>query len=456
MERISTGNPELDRILHGGLPKNSINVVMGLPGSGKTILAEQLAFANCREQRPVLYLTTLSEPLAKVIAYLQEFSFADVERVGSHVIYDSLVDVLQAGTERLSEHMRGLIQSHRPRVIIIDSFKAIAELVPPAAWRRTVFDLAGLLTAYDTTSLWVGEYGAKAASVGLVEFAVADGILELHREQTGSRDDRYLRVAKLRGSGFLDGKHSFTISPDGLRVFPRLVSPPAAAQYQPLGERLLTGISGLDEMIESGWLRGTSTLLAGPSGAGKTTVALHFLRQGAAQDEPSLLVNFQENPTQIRRSMQSFGWDADDLLTPNKLDVMYTSPVELHIDSIVNEILGRIDRNGVERVAIDALADVERSARDQQRFMDYLYALNQIFAARNITAMLVLETAVGTAPWTGDTGQQISYMSDNVLLLSMELEQELSRGVRVIKSRASAHDGRRHVLRITPQGVVVQ
>ncbi len=318
-------------------------------------------------------------------------------------------------------------------------------------WRRTAFELATVLTAYDTTAFWVGEYMTDAKE-GEAEFAIADGILELRREQSGSRDDRYLRVGKLRGSGFLDGNHAFVITENGLRVFPRLVPPLEVSDFDLFPERLQSGIAGLDEMIETGWLRGTSTLVAGPSGAGKTMLAMHFLREGAVRGEPGLLVNFQENPRQLQRMMSSLGWDPAELAGPPMIDILYSSPVELHVDSIVEEIFRRIEAHGVKRIVVDALADLERSASDPRRFRDYVYALTQHFLARQITTMLVLETfADHVMPAT-----EISYMSDNVLLLARELGEDLTRSIRIVKSRGSAHDGRRHILHIAKGGILVE
>ncbi len=454
MERISTGNQELDYILGGGFPRSSINIILGRPGSGKTILAEQLAFANANADRPVLYLSTLSEPLSKMVTYLQEFSFADIGLIGTGVIYESLTDDLSKEPGALGDSMLELLKQYRPGVIVIDSFKAIADLMPDIqSWRRTVFDLAGLLTAYDATSFWVGEYGTLE-DPGRVEFAIADSVIELRRDQTGSRDERYLRVAKLRGSGFEGGNHAFTIGADGLRFFPRLMAPKDIESYEPAAERLTSGIVGLDEMIESGWLRGTSTLVVGPSGAGKSMLGFHFLRQGVVDGEPGLLVNFQENPVQLRRVMRSLGWSPEDILGPGKLDVLYSSPIEMQIDAIVQEVFQRIHGQGVRRVVVDALADLERSAVDPVRFRDYIYALTQHFAALNVTAMLMLESATMAA--ATETGKEVSFMSDNILLLSMELEHDLTRTIRVVKSRASAHDGRKHNLTIGSGGVLVE
>lgn len=455
MERVSTGNPQLDLVLGGGFVRNSINVVAGAPGAGKTMLAQQLAFAGGPSERPVLYLTTLSEPLSKVLTYLQETSFADVERVGADVLYDSLTDALAQGPKALIDAVRGLMLRHRPRIMIIDSFKAIADLMPDApTWRGTVFELAGLFSAYDVTVFWVGEYVPTHAD-NPIEFAVADAILELRREPAGSRDDRFLQVAKLRGSGFRDGQHAFRLGPDGLTVFPRLVTPRPAPIAAMSAERLATGIGGLDRLIEAGWLRGTSTLVVGPSGAGKTLIGLHFLRAGVANGEPGLLVGFQENPSQIARMAESLGWAPAELLGAARLDVLYTSPVELHIDSIINEVFRRVEQNGVRRVVVDALGDLELAAGDARRYRDYIYALVQHLTRRGVTTVLTMEAMVGDGH-AAVSRTPISQMSDNTLLLGMEIEgDELVRTLRVVKSRSSPHSGSRRVLCIGVDGAEV-
>lgn len=454
MERIKSGNEQLDSILGGGFPIHSIHIIMGGPGSGKTILAEQLAFANGTRERPALYLTTVSEPLPKFLAYLQEYTFADIERVGRDVLYESLGEALAERPERLVDLVTGLVQHHRPAILVIDSFKAIADLMPDlVTWRRQLHELAGLLSAYSVTTFWVGEYAASTTSQ-LPEFAVADGILELSREQKGSRDFRFLRVGKLRGSAFLDGQHTFFITARGLDVFPRLRGPAVDFIYRPTDERLKSGIPGLDEMIATGWLRGSTTMLVGPSGAGKTVVGLQFLREGVRNREPSLLVSLEENPTQLERVMRHFGWDTASLLGPDRLDLFFCSPIELHIDTIIRELFGRIERNGVRRVVIDALGDLAYTAEDPVRFRDYLFALTQHFTTRNVTALFTVESAGASAH--AFTREGISYLGDNLLQLEMVLGDTLTRTIRVLKTRGSAHDETRHTLSIGAGGVVVR
>lgn len=453
MDRISSGNPNLDRVLNGGFPANAIHIVMGTPGTGKTILAEQLAFENATSDRPALYLTTFSEPLAKFLSFLQQYAFADASRIGTDVIYEDLGATLARHPEHLSQRVGELVQRHRPRVLVIDSFKAIADVMPDlATWRHELYQLAGLLSAYSATSLWVGEYTADMTS-RLPEFAVADGIVELSRVQRGCRDFRFLRVLKLRGSGFLNGYHAVRLTDAGLSVYPRLVTPAVAIDYAPIEERLSSGIEGLDEMIETGWLRGTTTLVRGPAGSGKTLLCLQFLIEGVRLGEPAMLLNFEENPVELARMMRRMGWDCADLLRPGRLDLFYTSPVELQIDTIVGELFERIKAQGIRRLAVDGLAELAITADDPLRIRDYLFALSQQLAVERITSMFtVLESPAGV---TSDL-PEVSHLGDNVIRLEMNLEDDLSRTVRVLKSRGSAHDGRRHPLTISRGGIVVK
>lgn len=202
-------------------------------------------------------------------------------------------------------------------------------------------------------------------------------------------------------------------------------------------------------MIEAGWLRGTSTLVMGPSGAGKTLLGLHFLREGIRNGEPGLLVNFQENPTQLGRICRSLSWDEGDIPGCSRLDVLYTSPVELQIDSIVGQIFERIDGSGIRRVVIDALGDLINASRDIIRFRDYAYALTQRFASGGVTAMMTME-----APQPSTLGE-VSPMVDNMLLLEMHFGETVERTIRIVKTRGSGHDSRRYPLRITSSGISI-
>lgn len=437
--RIGTGVAELDEILGGGFPENSINIVMGHPGTGKTIVAEQLLFHNANGNRPVLYLTTLSEPLTKVITYLQRFGFYDEGKLGDSVIYDDIgPDLVERGVKVVLERVTEAIRELGPSIIVIDSFKAIHDLAPSVTeMRELIASLAGVLTSFATTTFLVGEY-SESQIPQFPEFAVADGILELARRSTAKRDERYLRVLKLRGSQYAEGLHAFTITGDGLKVYPRLVTPTQFSAYDVNRERVTTGTEGLDQLLDGGPWRGSNTLVVGSAGTGKTTVGLAFALEGIRQGEQSLFVNFQENPTQLATAIDAFGHA--DVLHDGGLRTLYASPVELQIDSVVVDIFRIIEDGRVRRVVIDSLGDLILASADRERFHDYLYSLCQHFASKCVTSLLTLETTTHQPqPWTGSE-LRVSSMSDVLIELGFTHGSEPARTLRVIKARGIAHD----------------
>ena len=454
--KIPTGSAGLDQVLMGGIPANTISVLMGAPGTGKTILAEQIAFCNATPETPVLYLTTLAEPLEKFIVHGEAYSFFDSNKIGQTVFYEDLgVIIREAGIGRLPEKVTELLVKYKPRLLFIDSFKALNELLITDEERRTViYDLATLLSAYECTSILVGEYSQEMITA-LPEFAIADVVIHLMRYMTNVREQRFVRVEKLRASDSIPGMHAFTITGNGIDIYPRILTPRVSANYNPKVERVETGIKGLDQMVANGFWRGSTTLVAGPSGSGKTTLALHFIRQGAMNEEPSIFLGFQENPTQLARIMLNLGWDSERLLSGGHFELMYRSPVEMQMDEVATELFRRIREGKVRRVAIDALGDMERTSVDRQRFADFIYALTQWFAVENVTCMMTTEVP-DIAGIGAITQHQVSNMSDNLVILGFSSGEHVRRQVRIIKTRGSSHDHRSHDLEIGNSGAIVK
>jgi circadian clock protein KaiC len=458
LRRLTTGNRELDDILGGGIPENSINILMGEPGSGKTILAEELIFANAAtgegdERRPILYLTTLSEPLDKVIKYLQQFEFFDEEKMGGAIVYESIgAELVDKGVAALLPKIAEMIKTWSPKIIVIDSFKAIHDLTTSTQEMRLMLHaVAGLLTAYDTTVILVGEYRHEDID-RYPEFAVADGIVELARNALGTRDERYLRVLKLRGSSYQQGSHAFVITAAGLQVYPRLVSPTAAASYDAIFTRVPSGVPGLDAMLADGFLAGSATLLAGPTGSGKTTAGIQFIVEGLRLGERCLFVNFQENPTQLAHQIERVSGPLEDDAR-GRLDLLYYSSVELPIDSIVVGIFQMLRRKAIRRVVIDALGDLAIAATDSTRMHNYLYALVQHFAVMGVTSLLTLETEPPHMA-SDETQGRLSHMSDNIILLGIEMKDRIvGRTLRIAKARGTAHDLQEREVRIDARGL---
>ena len=451
-DRLLSGHAPLDEILGGGLPANAISLIMGRPGSGKTILAQQYAFQNGRPGRPAIYFSTVSEPLEKIVRFGQSLTFFDTAAIGTSIFYEDLgATVHQHGLSGVTEQLGRMVRERRPGLIVIDSFKALQAFARDyGEFRKFLHELAGRLGAFPAASLWVGEY-EDAETASMAEFAVADAILSLTSEQIGQREARFLQVKKLRGSAFRSGQHAYRPTASGLHLFPRLADAPIDEDYTLNGTRLSSGITALDQMLADGYWPGASTLIAGPSGSGKTLMGLHFVMNGATQGQPGVIATLQENPTQLQRVLAGFGWS---LREPN-VEVMYRSPVDIYIDEWVYDLMDTVERTKARRVLIDSLADLRISAGDEIRFHEFVYSIVQRFSRQGVSVLMTSETPrLFGADRISDFA--VSPLADNVVMLSYLRERDtISRTIAVMKTRASRHDPTVRTFVIGSQGIVL-
>jgi circadian clock protein KaiC len=451
-ERTTSGTQSLDAVLGGGLPRDGIILVIGLPGCGKTILAQQCVFANASPERPALYLSTVSEPLDKILRYGQTLSFFDPTAVGRSVLYENLGSVLhEQGLVGILDRVRNLIRERRPGVIVIDSFKALHPYAESSSdFRRVLHDLAGMLSAYPVTSLWVGEYGLDEIATA-PEFAVADAIIALGSLRAGERTSRGLQVLKLRGGEFLGGTHGYRLSAEGLIVFPRLADLPDISGYDLGTTRLRSGVQALDDMLDHGYWPGASTLLAGPTGVGKTVIGLHFVFHGVRNGEPGLIATMQEDPAQLERIVRQFGWS----LANDHVTLMYRSPIDLYLDQWVHELLHAIDTTGATRVLIDSFGDLQAASPDPTRFREYVYSLVHRCSRRGVSLMMTYEVPE-LFGLTRLSDESVSHLADNVVLLQYRsLDHSISRALTVLKTRASHHAPEAREFQITTDGITI-
>jgi circadian clock protein KaiC len=438
MNRLSTGAPGLDVVLGGGLPAGSLVIVAGPPGSGKTILAQQICFANATSDRRALYFTTWSEPHDKLIRHLESFAFFDADALGERIDFLHLADLMTseaAGLHAVADEILRQSIASRPSVIVIDSSKALHDVIDPDALRSAVYDLASRVAHSDALLILVGEYSEEETR-SQPEFAVADGILQLENEATGPVDRRWLRVRKLRGSQTSTGQHSVHITGNGLEVFPRLESAFPKRVPTQTG-RAAFGSERLDAAIGGGIPRGDSTLLVGPSGVGKTLLGLAFIAAGLERGEGCLHVSFQETETQVREKAEAVGWDWSSV-TDEQLTIMEIPPVELDLDQVGALIRAELERREVKRVVVDSLAELSFAARDTERLPAYVWALAGFVRAFGGTSIFTNEIAAlgGSGGLAG-----LSFLFNNVFFLRyVEVQSELARGLSILKMRQSSHD----------------
>jgi circadian clock protein KaiC len=436
-ERLPSGSERLDEVLNGGLLKNAINLIVGVPGSGKTILSQQFAFRNATRDEPALYLSTLSEPLDKILRYGEGLTFFDAAAIqDGRVIYEDMGQVLgEHGLDDVLVAVDRYLKDLRPGIVVIDSFRAFhAFATDLGEFRRFLYNLTRLLTATATTSVWNAPYTREQA-LEAAEFAVADGIIALHIKQVAEREVRVLQVLKLRGSAFRSGEHAYRLSDAGLKVFPRLADAQDHSDYQLSDQRAATGIEALDEVLGEGYWAGASTLIVGPSGIGKTLMGLHFLFRGAETGEPGILATFQENVSQLARIVASFGWSLDN----EKVHVLSRSLVDMNIDEWVYELLDLVDKTKAKRIVIDSLPDLMTTAPGVIRFREWMYSLVQRCSRAGISLMMIVEVPeLFQLRQISEHG--VSHLADNVVLLQYAQDgPELARALTVLKTRAQHH-----------------
>lgn len=451
----STGEAALDAILGGGLPAQSVTVIAGEPGSGKTILTLQLLFAAARRGRRCLYFTTLSEPAAKVIRYMQGFEFFDLALLEERITFVDLGAAIRGGAEATVAALTSRIQALEPDFVAIDSFRSIGELLrAPGSARPFIYDLANQIAGWGATTLLVGEY-ARAEFPAFAEFAIADGIIRLAAERQELTSVRELEVLKMRGAGYVSGRHFFDIDSRGLRIYPRVRAPHPGEDTPSVRERDGTGIAGLDELLDGGIPRASATVIQGGTGTGKTLIGLSFLIEGAGRGERGILFTMEESPEQLREIAKGLGWDLSALEDQGLLEISYSSPVELSTDRFLNEARARVTELGARRVVFDSLTTMALGVRSERRFKELVYAIAKHMRKSGTTVLMTMESdqLLGAANLSG---LGVSFIADNLIQLRyVEMDGRLNRAISVIKARGVRLDSELRLASVGHGGMTV-
>ncbi|MBA3541576.1 MAG: AAA family ATPase, partial [Deltaproteobacteria bacterium] len=453
LELEGTGDAALDAILGGGIPARSVVIVAGEPGSGKTVMTLQMLFHAARQGQRALYFTTLSEPAIKVIRYMQHFAFFDASLLEKHVMMTDLGKFVREGARAVLQELEDRVAREEPDFVVIDSFKAIAEpLRHDPNGRTMIYDLAVQMAAWGATTLLLGEYTREEIGAA-PEFGIADGILRLGSERQGLTSVRAIEVLKLRGAAHRNGTHFFDIGPPGITFFPRVSAPANVESGESSTERAMTGVTGLDELLNGGVPRHGTTLIHGATGTGKTLLGLHFLIEGARRGERGVLFTLEETPAQVRTVARGFGWDLAALEEQGLLAIRYTTPVELSTDRYLYEARNELHDSRASRAVFDSLTTMALSVPSDRRFKEMVYAITKHLRALDITTLMTAETPqlLGTTQLTGDG---VSFIADNVVQLRyLEIDGRLERALSVLKARGIKHESELRSMLIEKDGI---
>lgn len=460
---LRTGVPGLDEVLGGGLPEFSFNIIAGEAGAGKTTLAQQIVFENATPERPALYFTVLGEPTLKLLRYQQQHTFFDPERVGTAVRYINLSrEVLEGDLGKVLDRVVKEVEIARPAFVVVDSFRTVTDHPHPNGamhLERFVQTLALQLTTWEITSFLIGEYTASESRNPV--FTVADGVLWLSQIIERHSTVRQVQAVKMRGMAVMPGLHTFRISKEGVRIFPRMfdrgpVDEVASGRSGP-PERLSSGIRGLDEMLGGGFPCGDAILLSGASGTGKTTFANHFIAAAQQAGESAVMIAFEENPAEYLTRARGVGVDLDAMRAAGHLKVLYLRPLDLSVDETLLAIRDAVNEVGAKRVVIDSLSGFELALAPTFRsdFREAMYRLVSALTRIGVTVLMTME--VTYEPTSLSTSiQNVSFLADDILVQRfVELEGELRTVVTVMKMRGSQHSRGLRAYAITSRGVVL-
>ncbi len=460
--RAPTGIEGLDDILGGGLPSDRLYLLQGFPGTGKTTLALQFLREGRARGEDVLYIT-LAESAEELRATSESHGW-DPSEVTIHEYLplaqhtaETQHTLFHAAEVDLMETMTALLQvidAARPRRLVLDSLSELYLLAGSTLrYRREVLALKEYFQDRHCTVLLLDDRTAGRDDMQLQSLCHGVVLLEAVTPEFGA-ERRRLQITKMRGLRFRGGWHDYTILTGGLQVFPRLI----AAEHGDgsVTEQSGSGLAPLDAMFGGGLDRGTTTLLMGPSGVGKSSVATRYAVAAAARGERAAMYVFDERPATLFARSQGLNMELRDHVEAGRLQVQGVDVAELSPGEFTHMVRQAVERDGVQLVVIDSLAGYLQAMPGTHALTLHLHELLKYLGQRGVTTLLIVTQhgMLGNAI-SGDV--DVSYLSDNVLLFRYyEYGGAIRKALSVFKRRSGPHeDAIRQLTLGGPDGIVI-
>lgn len=444
---FETGIPSLDLLLGGGIPRRQTLIVTGDPGCGKTILCGQIAsIAAARGQTAVL-ATVTSEPHDKLVDELSGFTFFRRDLLGDKLFLVSAYPALKKGAKEARDLLVNTVRVRGARLLFIDGLRSIRDLwQDEARLRDFLYELGIGLAAADCIGLFTTEYPIERL-LALPEATTVDGVVSLSVTKRGARRLRRVEVVKLRGRPHFTGEHLLQIGRDGVSALPRLESlvpldpPDEPAATAPI-VRAGFGLPELDGLLNGGLPVGSTTMLAGSMGIGKTLLASYFATEGARLGERTLFASFFERAGGLIARAGRVGLDLRGAVDSGAVKHLYLAPTDVEADLLVHRILQEARALGATRLIVDGLADMEQSILDPDRRRTFLAALAVQLREAGVTSLFTREVAKIAGTELDFSDAPIAVLGENLILLRyVELRGRIHRILSVLKMRDSRYDG---------------
>ena len=451
--RCKTGIEKLDALLGDGIPRGSSLLVAGVAGTGKTVLMLEFIYRGALVGEKGIFFS-FEETTERLLAASRGMGWdlqREIDRGMIEIVFIPQPEILVEGHLLM---MRERVATMRARRVAIDSMSVfLHKVTDPQIVREKVFQLASIVQNVGAVGLFAVDipYGSNQISRFGVEETVVDGVFLLSSTEERFERQRYIEVYKLRNTAHLKGRHSMIIGKGGIQVFPRyaedvaVATPPASFA---ISERLSSGIHGLDPLIGGGLLRGSATLLAGSAGIGKSTFGLQFILEGAARKEPGLIFTLEENPQQLEDIADALELPLRKWIKKGRIEVVHLSHERVRTAQFLTVLGDKIRNLKARRLLLDGIAHIGRESAGADELQQLLSKLVTLFKSLDVTSLLTNESRSLSF---GDniTERGFSPVADNLLMLRyVAIDGEQCPALRIVKTRASAHDRGTYLLNV--------
>ena len=451
----------LDLILNGGLPTNHLYLLSGDPGTGKTTLAMQFLLAGTGTGARGLYVT-LSESRAELLEVAESHGWS-LDRVD---LFELSTDDAIAGADSYTlfhpsevelqhtmEAVLDAVDQAGAQFVVLDSLSEMRLLArDPLRFRRQILALKQFFAQRKTTVLMLDDRSAPEGDLQL--HSLAHGVIELeHVAQDYGSERRRLQVTKLRGLRFRGGFHDFRITTGGLAVFPRLRAVPGTDRFQ---EELVTsGSAGIDALLGGGVQRGTSLLITGPAGTGKSVLATQYACAAAHRGERVRFYLFDERMNTFHLRGKGLGLSLDAPVADGRLQLCQVEPTQLSPGEFAHQVVQGVEEEGVKLVVIDSINGFLQSMPEERLLTTQVHELLSYLSSKEVTCIMTLvQRGIFGSPV--DEAADVSYLADTVVLLRyFEMHGSVRQAISVVKKRGGDHERTIRETRVQQGGLQV-
>ena len=458
VQRLKTGIPALDDILHGGLMPDRLYLADGNPGSGKTTLALQFLLEGVRQGEKCLYVT-LSETREELEAGADSHGWSlkaleIVELIPDELDAANSLTMIQPSDVELSDTVRKIVEAidrTNPARVVLDSLSEMRLLAQSSLrYRRQILALKQLFVGRRCTVLMLDDRTAEGPD--LLLHSIAHGVIALYvAAPVYGRARRQLQVLKLRGSDFSSGLHDFTIRHGGLKVFPRLVAAEHGSEFNQ--SLIRSGVTSLDALLGGGLERGTSTLLVGPPGSGKSTLALQYACAATARGDHAASFVFDETKSALLARSRSMRLALREGSGPGEIALRQIDPVEISPGEFAAMVRECVEQDGARVVIIDSLNGYLNAMPQDNFLIAQLHELLSYLANQGVTTFMVVAQS-GMFGASMNSPVDASYLADSIVMLRyFEHGGKVKKALSVMKKRTGGHEGSIRELWFDEEGV---